>query len=61
MYDVSMTKPSVGVKVARTGHSDPRVALPAYETPGASGMDVRANLNQPDRKMGITIAPGGVP
>lgn len=58
MYDISMTKPSVAVKIDRTSHGDARVALPEYQTAGASGMDVRSNLEQADREKGVTIAPG---
>ncbi|WP_299888728.1 dUTP diphosphatase [uncultured Ruegeria sp.] len=34
----------VAIRVIREEGADVRVALPAYETPGAAGADVRANL-----------------
>jgi dUTP pyrophosphatase len=58
MFDVSMTKPSVRVNLSRTKFCDVRVPLPAYETEGAAGMDVRANLSLDHRKSGMTIEPG---
>lgn len=58
MYDISMTKPSVAVKISRTKASDANVALPAYETDGAAGMDVRANLALDHRDAGLPLAPG---
>ena len=36
---------SVTVKVLRIPGSDPAIALPSYETTGAAGADVRANLD----------------
>lgn len=41
-----------------TDDADPDVALPAYQSGGAAGADVRANLAAADRQTGITIAPG---
>ena len=41
--------------VMRLPGADPDIALPAYETPGASGADLRANF--PDRE-GVTLPPG---
>ena len=32
------------IKVLREDWADPEVALPAYETHGAAGADIRANL-----------------
>ncbi|MEM9551504.1 MAG: dUTP diphosphatase [Pseudomonadota bacterium] len=46
----------VVIRVTRDPDSDPAVPLPAYETSGAAGADVRANL--PDRKA-VTLEPGG--
>lgn len=45
----------VAIRVIREDWADETVALPAYETPGAAGADVRANL--PDRTP-ITLQPG---
>ncbi len=58
MYDLNMTKPGVAVKICRTTQSDASVALPVYETDGAAGMDVRANLAANHRDAGMTLAPG---
>ena len=58
MYDISMQPPAVSVNINRTREADPQVALPAYETAGAAGMDVRANLAEEHRNGGITLAPG---
>ena len=44
--------------LARTGDADPAIALPAYETPGAAGADLRANLPEADRAAGLTIYSG---
>ncbi len=38
--------------------ADPGVPLPAYETAGAAGADVRANLPPRTRAAGLTLAPG---
>ncbi|APX14004.1 dUTP diphosphatase [Tateyamaria omphalii] len=45
---------SVSLKIMRVAGSDPDIALPAYETAGAVGADLRANF--PDRA-GLTLAP----
>lgn len=37
--------------------ADRDLPLPAYETPGAAGADLRANLAEADRAVGITLAP----
>ncbi len=37
--------------------ADPAQPLPAYETPGAAGADIRANLMPADRAAGITLQP----
>ncbi len=44
----------VDIKVLREPVADPNVPLPTYETDGAAGADIRANL--PDGP--ITLAPG---
>ena len=43
---------TVSVEIRRLPHSN-GLALPAYETPGAAGMDIRAALTEP-----LEIAPG---
>lgn len=46
--------------VIRTIHddwADTRVPLPSYETAGAAGADLRANLRPEDRAAGLTLAP----
>lgn len=48
---------SVMVKILREGWADPAVALPAYETPGSAGADLRANLAEGDRAEGLTLQP----
>ena len=48
----------VGIDVARVAERDPAVPLPSYETAGAAGMDLRANLGSEDRAEGLTLAPG---
>ena len=37
--------------------ADRSLGLPAYETAGAAGADIRANLQPGDRATGITLAP----
>jgi dUTP pyrophosphatase len=37
--------------------ADRALALPSYETPGAAGADIRANLRADDRSAGVTLAP----
>jgi dUTP pyrophosphatase len=48
----------VEIDVARVAERDPEVPLPSYETEGAAGMDLRANLAAPDRAQGLSLAPG---
>jgi len=48
----------VRVTVLREAWADPAVGLPSYETPGAAGADVRANLPQAQRAAGLVIVPG---
>ncbi|MEM6371839.1 MAG: dUTP diphosphatase [Pseudomonadota bacterium] len=43
------------LNLLRVAGSDPEIALPAYETVGAAGADLRANF--PDR-VGVLIEPG---
>lgn len=42
------------VRIRRLAHAD-GLPLPAYETPGAAGMDVRAAIETP-----LTLAPGAI-
>jgi dUTP pyrophosphatase len=49
---------TVRVAVVREVWADPRVPLPSYETAGAAGADVRANLPPEAREAGVTLAPG---
>lgn len=37
--------------------ADRTLPLPGYETPGAAGADIRANLPQDQREAGLTLAP----
>lgn len=45
------------IKVLREDWADPEIALPAHETPGAAGADLRANLPPAIRADGLTLAP----
>ncbi len=45
------------IKVLREDWADPAVALPGYETAGAAGADIRANLPPEMRAAGFTLAP----
>ncbi|MEM1428617.1 MAG: dUTP diphosphatase [Pseudomonadota bacterium] len=47
------------VACMREGWADPAVPLPAYETAGAAGADLRANLGAADRAEGLHIPAGG--
>ncbi len=58
MYDLSMVKPPVRVNISRTKDADATVPLPAYETDGAAGMDVRANFPLAERDKTVTLEPG---
>ena len=48
---------SVIIKTLREDGADPEIALPSYETLGAAGADLRANLAAKDRAAGITLQP----
>ncbi|WP_425091733.1 dUTP diphosphatase [Tropicimonas sp. S265A] len=50
-----MTQPVL--RVLREEWADPSVPLPSYETAGAAGADLRANLLAEDREEGIEIQP----
>ena len=43
------------IRVLREAWADPSVGLPAYETPGAAGADIRANLRPEDRETGLAF------
>ena len=45
------------IKVIWNAGADQSVALPSYETLGAAGADLRANLAEADRAAGIVMAP----
>jgi dUTP pyrophosphatase len=49
---------TVRVAVLREEWADPAVPLPSYETAGAAGADVRANLPAEARETGMVLAPG---
>ena len=40
-----------------TADADPSLGLPSYETKGAAGADLRANLDEADRAAGVVLAP----
>lgn len=40
-----------------TPDADPALGLPSYETEGAAGADLRANLAEADREGGVVLAP----
>jgi len=48
-----MTAPEIAVMPLE--HFDPALPLPAYETAGAAGMDLRASLHAEDRAAGIKL------
>lgn len=45
------------IRVKRLDEADPALPLPAYETAGAAGADLRANF-APERRDGVTLEPG---
>lgn len=47
----------VAIKFSWLAEADPTLGLPAYETPGAAGADLRANFSEETRD-GVTLAPG---
>ena len=47
----------VSIKFTWLDEADQNLGLPSYETPGAAGADLRANLAEEDRD-GIALAPG---
>lgn len=48
---------SVAVRVRRLPEGDPSLPLPAYETAGAAGADLRACLPEPQRTAGMLLPP----
>ncbi|MEZ5685143.1 MAG: dUTP diphosphatase [Paracoccaceae bacterium] len=48
---------TVAIRVTREDWADPALPLPGYETPGAAGADLRANLRPEDRAAGLVLAP----
>ena len=48
----------VNIKVSWSLAADRDIVLPSYETYGAAGADLRANLPDDHRDIGIEIAPG---
>ena len=49
----------VVIKVLREDWADAEIALPSYQTAGAAGADLCANLRPEDRASGVTLAPMG--
>ena len=49
----------VNIKVSWSDTADLALGLPIYETTGAAGADLRANLPDDRRDAGIEISPGG--
>ena len=45
------------LKILREDWADPAIALPSYETKGAAGADLRANLRAEDRASGFILEP----
>jgi dUTP pyrophosphatase len=43
------------IAITPLDHFDPALALPAYETAGAAGMDLRASLHPAERSAGIKL------
>ena len=49
-----MSEPAIPLRIQRLPHAL-ELPLPAYETPGSAGMDVRAAVDEP-----LTLAPGAI-
>lgn len=45
------------IRVLREEWADPAVPLPSYQTSGAAGADIRANLPPDSRETGLTLHP----
>ncbi|MFK5996519.1 MAG: dUTP diphosphatase [Rhodobacterales bacterium] len=48
----------IAVNIMRVTGSDPEMVLPAYETTGAAGMDLRANFKADLRAHGVVLQTG---
>ncbi|MFV2003333.1 MAG: dUTP diphosphatase, partial [Paracoccaceae bacterium] len=46
------------IKLIWDADADHELAFPAYETSGAAGADIRANLARKNREGGLTLSPG---
>lgn len=46
------------IEVTWTEQADRSLPLPSYETAGAAGADIRANLEESERQGGVTLLPG---
>lgn len=46
------------IRICHTHSADPNIPLPQFQTDGAAGADLRANLVKEQRKCGLEIAPG---
>ncbi len=46
------------LRITRTAAADPAIPLPAYETDGAAGMDLRVNFAPEMRRTGLVLAAG---
>ena len=55
-----MMQRRVELKVEQTETADPTVPLPAYETEGAAGMDLRANFPRGDTSVSVGTRAGAV-
>lgn len=53
----TVMKPAPVINVLREDWADSDIPLPSYETAGAAGADIRANLPQDIRKTGLQLAP----
>ncbi|MBU0860543.1 MAG: dUTP diphosphatase, partial [Alphaproteobacteria bacterium] len=51
-------KPEMRVALAYVAGADEALPLPSYQSAGAAGADVCANLAADDRALGMTLAPG---
>lgn len=52
--------PGCAVQIMRLPEADCDIPLPTYETGGAAGMDLRANLKLDSRTEGVMIDPGAL-
>lgn len=55
---MTITRINPVIELAWTEDADRALPLPTYETRGAAGADIRANLMEIDRETGITLLPG---